>query len=291
MQDDPAQSEKTWPIKAYRNIKFLTSPDARTIRVLCEFLEPQSRFRRMNAQNTVVFFGSARTLPADVSDENLRQVQGELAGVPEPDAQQKRRLERAECDVKMSRYYADAMELAEKLTTWSRQIEPPSDRFLVCSGGGPGIMEAVNRGAHNAGGPSIGLNISLPFEQVPNRYQTPELSFEFHYFFIRKFWFVYLAKALVIFPGGFGTLDELFELLTLVQTGKTQKHVPIVIFGTEYWNELLNWDTMVKWGTISPEDLKLFRFCDEVDEAFEYLKEELNNHHLGKTPEDYAHRG
>jgi len=187
----------------------------------------------------------------------------------------KEKFEQAQRGLIMSRYYEDAALLAEKLTRWSLSIENPAKRFYICSGGGPGIMEAANRGAQNAGGPSIGLNISLPFEQTPNPFQTRELSFEFHYFFVRKYWFFYLGKALVIFPGGFGTMDELFELLTLVQTQKTKKYMPIILYGSEYWNELINFNALVKWGTINREDLNLFHFFDDVDSAFEFLRDEL----------------
>ena len=180
----------------------------------------------------------------------------------------------------MARYYDDAVTLAERLTKWSKGIPERKRRFVVCSGGGPGIMEAANRGAAQAGGYSIGLNISLPFEQMPNPYQTRELSFEFHYFFIRKFWFVYLAKALVVFPGGFGTLDELFEILTLVQTRKTAKKIPIVLYGEEFWKEVVRFDSLVKWGTISREDLDLFHFANNVDTAFEYIRDELTKRYL-----------
>ena len=247
--------ESTWPLKAYKNLDFLNSPDARVIRVLAEFVEPQGRLRRANVHNTVVFFGSARAAaPEDKSRD-------EGAG-------------------RLSRYYGHAATLAKNLSRWSQTIENPQKRFYVCTGGGPGIMEAANRGAHDAGADSVGLNISLPMEQHPNPYQKQELSFEFHYFFIRKFWFFYLAKALVVFPGGVGTLDELFELLTLVQTNKTSKYMPIVLFGSEFWNEVVNFEALVKWGTISKEDLELFRIFDDVDDAFEYLKAELTKYYV-----------
>ena len=190
--------------------------------------------------------------------------------------------DQAKGDLMLSRYYEDAVRLAEKLTAWSQGMEDPNKRFIVCSGGGGGMMEAANRGAQKAGGPSIGLNISLPLEQTPNPYQTKEISVEFHYFFIRKFWFFYLAKALIVFPGGFGTMDELFELLTLVQTQKSKKYMPIIIYGSDYWNEVFNFKAMVKWGTISREDLSLFHFFDDVDKAFDYLTKELTQYYLQK---------
>ena len=190
-------------------------------------------------------------------------------------------MKRAEAAVDMARYYEDARRLAHMLTEWTSQIPARRHRFVVTTGGGPGIMEAANLGAHEAGGKTIGLNINLPFEQYPNPYITPSLNFEFHYFFMRKFWFAYLAKALVIFPGGFGTLDELFEILTLAQTEKLAKKIVVVIYGSEYWKKILNFEAMADAGAISPEDLELFKFCDSPEESFEFLKENLTRYHLG----------
>ena len=224
----------TWPVKAYKNLDFLNSPDARTVRVLCEFVKPAARFRHLRVRNTIVFFGSTRITTRDAAEQNLRQIENECSASSGAQERLKEKLEQARRSLIMSRYYEDAALLAEKLTRWSLSIEDPAKRFYICSGGGPGIMEAANRGAQNAGGPSIGLNISLPFEQTPNPYQTRELSFDFHYFFVRKYWFFYLGKALVIFPGGFGTMDEMFELLTIVQTLKTRKYMPIILYGSEY---------------------------------------------------------
>ncbi len=275
-----------WPIKAYKNLDFLNSPDARTIRILCEFVEPETRFRHFRIRNTIVFFGSTRIVPLSVAEQNLKQLEDRRAIGTEPAEALTAKIEQAQRAIIMSRYYEDAALLSEKLTRWSLSIEDVKKRFYICSGGGPGIMEAANRGAHNAGGPSIGLNISIPFEQEPNPYMTQELSFEFHYFFIRKFWFFYLGKALVVFPGGFGTLDELFELLTIVQTHKSKKYMPIILYGTKYWNELINFNAMIKWGTISEQDLKLFRFFDDVDAAFEFLKDELTEHYLNESSEN-----
>jgi len=226
---------------AYLNQDFLNSPDARALRILAEFLEPLAHFRREKIRDTVVFFGSAR----------LRE------------------------DGPLSEYYNDARTLARLLTEWSDQFVNGTYRFVVCSGGGPGIMEAANRGAHDARGKTIGLNIGLPFEQFPNPYITPELSFEFHYFFMRKFWFAYLAKAMVVFPGGFGTLDEMMELLTLSQTQKLAKKITILLYGEKYWKEILNFDALVRHGMISPDDLKLFRYVDDPQTAFELLKTDL----------------
>ena len=266
------KTDGSWPEKAYKNQSFLTSPQARPIRIICEYLEPLVRFQMLGVEDTIVFFGSARTLPPDVAAEALKAVEAEDAASDDHPA----RLARARRDVDMSRYYDDARQLAFRLTQWAQSVHSnDGNRFAVCSGGGPGIMEAVNRGATEAGGPSIGLNISLPMEQQPNAYQTRELSFEFHYFFIRKFWFTCPARALVAFPGGFGTMDELFELLTLRQTGKAGLDIPIVVYGTEYWNRIVNFEAMVDAGVISPEDLDLIRYFDDVDAAFEFLKGEL----------------
>jgi hypothetical protein len=273
---DRALVSTEWKIeKAYKNLNFLNSPDARLIRILSEFLEPQSRLRRLRVNKTVVFYGSARTLPVEVAQQNLQDVRDEIDRAPRPAPGLKQKLEQAQNKLTMSRYYEDAEALAQRLTTWFLSMPKPSDRCIVCSGGGPGIMEAANRGAKNAGGLSMGLNISLPFEQTPNPYQTRDLAFEFHYFFVRKFWFAYLAKALVVFPGGFGTMDELFDLLTLVQTGKTKKNMTIVLYGNDYWDEVINFDAMVRWGMISPDDLKLFRRFDNVDDTFKFLQAEL----------------
>lgn len=268
------------PLKAYNNPAFLNSPAARKIRVLCEFTEPESRFRHFNVKDTIVFFGSARTLPRDVAEQKLNRVRQKIQERGRGSKRMQRELEAAERALKQSRYYEDARLLSRKLTEWSKGLPGHDRRFIICSGGGPGIMEAANRGASEASGLSIGLNISLPFEQTSNHYISRELNFEFHYFFVRKFWFVFLAKALVVFPGGFGTLDELFELLTLVQTGKTKKDMPIIVYGSEYWREVLNFDALVKWGSISPEDLNLFSFFDNVDEAFEFLRDELERRYL-----------
>jgi hypothetical protein len=237
---------------AYLNEDFLNSPDARALRILAEYLEPLSHFRREKVRDTVVFFGSAR----------IRE------------------------DGPLSQYYKDARELAKLLTQWSGQFDQANYRFVICSGGGPGIMEAANRGAADAGGKTVGLNIGLPFEQFPNPYITPELSFEFHYFFMRKFWFAYLAKALVVFPGGFGTMDEMFEILTLTQTQKLRKKMTVILYGSQYWKEVINFDALVKYGTISAADLELFQYADDPAAAFELLKAGLNTYAMQiDTPE------
>jgi hypothetical protein len=267
-----------WPKKAYKNLDFLSSPPARAIRVLCEFLEPGVRFDRERVRDTIVFFGSARAVPRQEAQRRLEAARRRADGGGAAAAA----VEQAENDLRLSRYYEDARRLAEKLTRWSQAngVSGGMRRFMVCSGGGEGIMEAANRGAADAGGDSIGLNISLPTEQTPNVYQTADLAFEFHYFFIRKFWFVFLARAVVIFPGGFGTLDELFELLTLVQTRKVKKHLPIVVYGRAFWEELLDLGVLTRWGLVDEEDLGLFRVFDDVDVAFEFLRQELTEYAL-----------
>ena len=267
---------------AYQNEPFLNSPDGRILRLLSEYSEPLSRFRREQIQDTVVFFGSARIQSHDCASSLLTDVREKKAPVAEQAAEQAKDLKRAEAAVDMARYYEDARRLARLLTEWSTQIPAKRHRFVVTTGGGPGIMEAANLGAHEAGGKTIGLNINLPFEQNPNSYITPSLNFEFHYFFMRKFWFAYLAKALVIFPGGFGTLDELFEILTLAQTEKLAKKIVVVIYGSSYWKKIINFEAMVDAGVIAAPDLELFKMSDSPEESFEFLKEGLTKYHLGQ---------
>jgi uncharacterized protein (TIGR00730 family) len=264
---------------AYKNEPFINSPDGRILRILAEYQEPLARFRREQIQDTVVFFGSARFQGAEAARKHLTAVEQNLANAtPE---QHESNMKSALALVDMARYYEDARRLAHMLTDWSVQIPARRRRFVVTTGGGPGIMEAANLGAHEAGGRSIGLNINLPFEQYPNPYITPALNFEFHYFFMRKFWFAYLAKALVIFPGGFGTIDELFEILTLAQTDKLAKKILVVIYGREYWHRIMNFQAFVDAGTVSPEDLNLFKFVDTPEDAFAFLRDGLTEHHLG----------
>jgi len=263
---------------AYRNETFLSSPDGRILRILSEYQEPLARFRREQIQDTVVFFGSARFSRQDAARRNLTVVEKNEAKAPP--RQQELHLKRASAAVDMARYYEDARRLAFLLTKWSTQIPARRHRFVVTTGGGPGIMEAANLGAHEAGGKTVGLNIHLPFEQDPNPYITPALNFEFHYFFMRKFWFAYLSKALVIFPGGFGTMDELFEILTLAQTNKLAKKILVVIYGSEYWNRIINFQAFVDAGTVSPEDLDLFKIVDTPEAAFEFLRDGLTQYHL-----------
>jgi uncharacterized protein (TIGR00730 family) len=278
---------------AYENPAFLNSADGRLIRILAEYTEPLARFRRERIQDTVVFFGSARFNGREEADRALELLQntGSLAAAPEheqpasiPEIAQGTASElgrrRAVAAVEMARYYEDARRLAHMVTTWAIAIPSSRHRFVITSGGGPGIMEAANRGAHEAGGKTIGLNIRLPFEQRPNSYITPALNFEFHYFFMRKLWFAYLAKALVVFPGGFGTIDEMFEVLTLVQTHKLAKNITVIIYGSDYWKKVFNFDWLVDTGAISPGDVDLFQFADTPEQAFELLRQGLTTHHL-----------
>ena len=262
---------------AYENKDFLNSPDGRGLRILAEYYEPLSRFRREKIQDTVVFFGSARF--ASQSDANTALALLERPGSAQP-ADLELQLKRCRAAVEMARYYEEARQLAGMLTKWAQELPFRRHRFVVTSGGGPGIMEAANRGAYEAGGKTIGLNIRLPYEQFPNRYISPELNFEFHYFFMRKYWFAYLAKGLVIFPGGFGTLDELFEILTLAQTQKLAKKIVVLMYGSEYWTRALNLQALVDSGTIAPEDLQLFRMVDSPEEGFEALRSGLTQYHL-----------
>ncbi|MFP4691742.1 MAG: TIGR00730 family Rossman fold protein [Bacteroidales bacterium] len=252
------------PPKAYKNLKFLNSPAAREIRIMSEYLEPKSRLRRNKVQDTVVFFGSARTLPKKEAQKRLEELKA--SGKTGKEA-----LRAAERDLENSRYYEDAMELSRRLTQWAKDRYTPHSRYIVTTGGGPGVMEAANRGAKLAGGKTIGLNISLPFEQEPNPYIDEDLNFEFHYFFMRKLWLVFTAKAFVIFPGGFGTLDEFMEVLTLVQTGKVKKDLKIILYDKKFWDQVINIPKLAELGTISEKDLKLFEYCSSVDEMEQTL--------------------
>jgi hypothetical protein len=274
LRDHPTgtiMADKPSPLQAYHNRSFLESRDARALRILAEYLEPASRFRHYRVDDTIVFMGSARIGSREKCEAALaeaRRAGGDVA--------------KAERQLDLSRYYEEARELAKRLTEWSKGLDDPDRRFVVCTGGGPGIMEAANRGASEARGLNVGLTISIPVEEFYNTFVSRELSFHFHYFFMRKFWFAYLAKAVVIFPGGFGTLDELFELLTLLQTRKIRKRLPLVLFGTRYWDEVLNFDALVKYGTIDPEDADLFHRTESVDEAFAFLTDQLTRFALDK---------
>jgi uncharacterized protein (TIGR00730 family) len=256
--------------KAYEDKRFLESKDARALRILAEYLEPLSRFERYGVKDTIVFMGSARLLSREKAEAALAEAKAAGSGVEE-----------ARTAIELSTYYEAARELSHRLTIWSKKLNHGERRFVVCTGGGPGIMEAANRGASEAKGLNIGLTISIPNGEFDNPYVSHELHFHFHYFFMRKFWFVYLAKAVVLFPGGFGTLDEFFEMLTLVQTRKMKKRMPIVLFGPKYWNEVLNLRAMVKYGTISPGDVELFHPTDSVEEAYDIITRGLAENALG----------
>ncbi|MEO6214305.1 MAG: TIGR00730 family Rossman fold protein [Vicinamibacterales bacterium] len=262
---------------AYHDLEFLDSTEARPVRLLAEYLEPLRRFKTHNIQDTVVFFGSARTLSRQFAEEALAKLDTDEA---KKAAEYEAALKRGRKALEWSHYYEDARTLAHMLTEWTLSLEEPHRRFVVCSGGGPGIMEAANRGAFEAGGKTIGLNIRLPFEQGPNRYISEGLHLEFHYFFMRKFWFAYLAKALVIFPGGFGTLDEMFEILTLAQTRKLSKKLCVILYGSAYWDAVFDLKPLVEWGAISEADLDLLSRVDTPAEAFERLKQHLMTHHM-----------
>ena len=263
---------------AYRDHEFLDTEEARPIRILAEYLEPLARFKEEGIQDTVVFYGSARTLSREDAQAALARVKDGPAGAVGVATDEE--VTRRQQAVEWSRYYEEARELAGLLTKWSLTLGPTHDRFVVTSGGGPGIMEAANRGAAEAGGKTVGLNIRLPFEQGPNPYITKGLHFEFRYFFMRKFWFAYLAKALVIFPGGFGTLDEMFDILTLMQTDKLAEHIQIILYGTEYWDRVVNFDSLLEAGAISASDISLLGRVDTPRQAFDALKGHLTAHHL-----------
>ena len=274
MKKDKKDHPEIAPL-AYENPSFLNSPDGRILRIMSEYVEPLARFRREQIQDTVVFFGSARF-------HSLADANKSMEGITASSQEEQRKL--AQAGLEMARYYEDARKLAFLLSEWAAHIPARRRRFVVTTGGGPGIMEAANRGAREAGAKTIGLNIRLPFEQYPNPYITPSLNLEFHYFFMRKFWFAYLAKALVIFPGGFGTLDELFEILTLAQTQKLAKKILVVIYGREYWDKLINFQTMVDAGAISAPDLELFKIVDSPEEGYEFLRDGLTKYHLEMPP-------
>ncbi len=264
------KNKKPRPVKAYRNAEFLSSPEARVVRILSEYLEPLKRFEEHRIENTIVFFGSARLRS---SEDVLRDIRKESRG--KKTKTKTARMRRLEEELLMSRYYDDAVELARRLAEWSNSLPGDACHYAICTGGSGGIMEAANRGATLGGGVSIGLNISLPREQEPNAYLTDGLCFEFHYFFMRKLWFALPAKGMAVFPGGFGTFDELFELLTLVQTGKLGKHVPIVLYGSEFWEEVLDLKALARRGLISPSDIDLVHMSDTPEDAFDYLTREM----------------
>jgi len=283
MSEDHANPELRAAPLAYENRTFLNSPDGRILRILSEYAEPLARFRREKIQDTVVFFGSARFQSRSDAEGALQLLEKPGSRTPAP-PEERERIRQARKAVEMARFYEDARHLASMLTKWSMGIASKRHRFVVTSGGGPGIMEAANRGAREAGGKTIGMNIRLPYEQMPNAYVTPSLNFEFHYFFMRKYWFAYLAKALVIFPGGFGTLDELFEILTLAQTEKLAKKILVLIYGREYWKRVFDIDALIEAGTVAASDKDHYRMADSPEEAFEILRRGLTKFHLPEPP-------
>jgi uncharacterized protein (TIGR00730 family) len=257
---------------AYRDALFMESVAARPVRILTEYLDPLVRLRREEVGDTIVMFGSARIVGRDRALAHLRRLKS-LKGKQTP--RRRLALRDARAALSMSRYYEEARELAHRITAWSLTLGEHPRRFVICSGGGPGIMEAANRGAAEAGGKTVGLSIELPHEQWPNSYISPGLNFQFHYFFMRKLWFAQLAKALIVFPGGFGTMDELWEMLTLMQTGKLQRRNLILIYGRRYWHRVIDWREMLNWGTINRREYNLLQFADSVDEAFERIRSGL----------------
>ena len=264
------------PVKAYQDEDFLNSSDGRTIRIITEYLQPKSKFKKFKVMDTIVFFGSARLKSRRDAFRAYNTIRNSNPKQTENFA---KKLRDAQLYLDMSRYYEDAVELSKRLTEWSMNLETTANRFIVCTGGGPGIMEAANKGAKKAGGYSIGLNISIPFEQFVNNYVTPDLSFEFHYFFMRKFWFAYLSKALVVFPGGFGTMDEMFEIMTLIQTAKLRKKLAVIIYDKKYWTKIINFDALVELGMVSKSDLSLFTMCDTIDEAYDAIIRHLKKYY------------
>ncbi|MBT4318640.1 MAG: TIGR00730 family Rossman fold protein [Candidatus Marinimicrobia bacterium] len=271
MNKDNKDQNKENKDRFYYNKEFLGSPDGRSVRLLSEYYGPFQRFKRNNIQDTVVFFGSARL-------KSKEDATAALNNAPKNISKKKRKI--LETDLDMSFYYESARELSYKMTKWSKKLKYKKKRFIVTSGGGPGIMEAANRGATEAKGLAVGLSISLPFEKSGNEWISDDLEINFHYFFMRKFWFLYLAKAMVVWPGGVGTLDEVMEALTLIQTKKLRKKIPIVLFDSHFWNKVVNWDFLVEKGVISKSDLDLFHISDSVDDAYKYLTKKIRATHL-----------
>jgi uncharacterized protein (TIGR00730 family) len=263
---------------AYHDDEFMESLGARPIRILAEYLDPLYRLRHEVIGDTIVMFGSARIRSRDSALTELHRIQRAAKG--RRTGEWRPKLQAARGDLAMSKYYEEARALSHKITAWAMTLGTTPKRFVICSGGGPGIMEAANRGAAEAGGTSIGLSIQLPHEQQPNPYIAPELNFNFHYFFMRKLWFAQMAKALIVFPGGFGTMDELWEMLTLLQTGKLSSKHLILIYGRKYWDKVLNWRHMIRSGTISESEYRMLHFADTVDEAFSLVRDDLEAHHL-----------
>jgi len=285
-QHAPKLKPQHAPKPPHEDLEFLQSTPARPLRIMAEYLQPMMQLKKENIGDTIVMFGSARIESRETALARLRRLKGEKLGKLSGEAKAKHRvaLRNAKSALEMSRYYEEARELSHKITAWASTLGPKPRRFVICSGGGPGIMEAANRGAYEAGGKSIGLSIELPHEQFSNAYISPELSLNFHYFFMRKLWFAQIAKALIVFPGGFGTMDELWEMMTLLQTGKLSKNNMILIYGRRYWEQVLNFRAMVRWGMINPEEYKLLQFADTVDDAFEQIRTGMEKYHMEVDP-------
>jgi uncharacterized protein (TIGR00730 family) len=286
MPDGKRPKPQHAPKAPHENHAFMQSTPARPIRILAEYIHPLAQLKKEGIGDTIVMFGSARIESHETAAARVTRLKDAKTGKMSKAKQKEQHiaLRDAKYILEMSRYYEEARQLSHKLTTWALSLGPRPRRFVVCSGGGPGIMEAANRGAYEAGGKSIGLSIELPHEQFANPYISPELSFNFHYFFMRKLWFAQIAKALIVFPGGFGTMDELWEMMTLSQTGKMPKHTLILIYGRKYWNDILNLKAMVRWGTINQSEYEKLQFADSVDEAFEVIRAGLEKYHMKVDP-------
>jgi uncharacterized protein (TIGR00730 family) len=286
MSDGKRLKPQHAPKAPHEDHKFMSSTPARPIRILAEYIHPLAQLKKEGIGDTIVMFGSARINSHEVAMARYTRLKNEKTKRMSKDRlkQHQATIRAAKSAVEMSRYYEEARQLSHRLTTWALSLGPRPRRFVVCSGGGPGIMEAANRGAHEAGGKSIGLSIELPHEQFANPYISPELSFNFHYFFMRKLWFAQIAKALIVFPGGFGTMDELWEMMTLSQTDKMPKNTLILIYGRKYWNDVLNLKEMVRWGTINQNEYDLLQYADTVDEAFEVIRSGLEKYHMQVDP-------
>lgn len=286
MPDSKRLQPQHAPKAPHENHAFMNSTPARPIRILAEYLHPLAQLKKEGIGDTIVMFGSARIESHEAAAAHRTRLQETNTKKFSPHNLKKHRLalRSSKSALEMSRYYEEARQLSHKITSWALTLGPKPRRFVICSGGGPGIMEAANRGAYEAGGKSIGLSIELPHEQFSNPYISPELSFNFHYFFMRKLWFAQIAKALIVFPGGFGTMDELWEMMTLAQTGKMPKHTLILIYGRKYWHEILNLKAMVRWGMINQEEYDSVQFADTVDEAFDVVRSDLEKYHMQVDP-------
>ena len=286
MPDGQRPKPQHAPKAPHEDRRFMNSTPARPIRILAEYLHPLAQLKKEGIGDTIVMFGSARIGSRETAVGRYTQLKQAKTARMKPLRLKRHHLALREAKnaLEMSRYYEEARLLSHKITAWALSLGPRPRRFVVCSGGGPGIMEAANRGAYEAGGKSIGLSIELPHEQFANPYISPELSFNFHYFFMRKLWFAQIAKALIVFPGGFGTMDELWEMMTLSQTGKMPKHTLILIYGRKYWNDIMNLKAMVRWGTISQVDYDQLQYADNVDEAFEVVRSGLEKYHMNVDP-------